>query len=346
MKPIRINLFSDTQTQPSAGMRQAMAEADVGDEQQHLDPSVNRLCEEAAILLGKEKAMFLPSGTMCNQIALAVHCVQGDEIIADQTAHIVNNEAAGSAVFAGAAIRSLAGEYGIFQPEDVEAVLRPGRALEPRSKLIVVEQTSNGGGGSVWPLETLEGIAEVARSHGLLMHMDGARLLNAAVASKSLAIDFASKVDSVWLDLSKGLGCPVGAVLAGSDAFIQEAWRWKHRMGGAMRQAGILAAAGSWALANNIERLAEDHHNASRFSQSIASVQGIKIMNPDVETNLVFFDIEETGMQAKKLVTQLREHGVWIGDNGRFRLRAVTHLGIDQSAVDEASELIANLLHR
>ena len=346
MQPIRINLYSDTQTQPSTGMRQAMAEADVGDEQLHLDPSVNRLCDEVAMLLGKDKAMFLPSGTMCNQVAIAVHCAPGDEIIADQTAHIVNNEAAGSAVFAAAAIRSLDGHRGIFQPRDVEVALRAGRPLEPRSRLIVVEQTSNGGGGSVWPLETLKGIADVARSHGLLMHMDGARLFNAAVASNRAAMDFASHVDSVWLDLSKGLGCPVGAVLAGSDAFIQEAWRWKHRMGGAMRQAGILAAAGSWALENNIDRLGDDHDNARRFAQGVDSIQGVKLINSEVETNLVFFDIEETGMPAKELVIRLREHGVYIGDNGGFRLRAVTHLGVDQSAVDEATQLIKNILAR
>ena len=201
MESVRINLFSDTQTQPTPGMRQAMAEAEVGDEQHLLDPSVNRLCEEVAVCLGKDKAMFLPSGTMCNQIALAVHCTAGDEIIANRTAHIVNSEAAGSAVFVGAAIRTLNGERGIFQPADVEESLRTGRALEPRSRLVVVEQTSNGGGGSIWPLETLVGVAEVARSHGLGVHMDGARLLNAVVASGIPAIDFADPVSYTHLTL-------------------------------------------------------------------------------------------------------------------------------------------------
>ena len=323
-----------------------MAEAVVGDEQQQLDPSVNRLCEEVAVLLGKDKAMFLPSGTMCNQIALAVHCAPGDEIIADETAHIVNNEAAGAAVFSGATIRTLKGKRGIFQPADVKMSLRSGGALEPRSRLIVVEQTSNGGGGSIWPLETLTGISEVAKLHDLVLHMDGARLLNAAVASNLLAIDFAAQVDSVWLDLSKGLGCPVGAVLAGSKSFIQEAWRWKHRMGGAMRQAGILAAAGSWALMHNVSRLSEDHNNARVFARNIESIEGVKVLNSEVETNLVFFDVEKTGFSSREVATRLSELGVWIGESGSFRMRAVTHLGVDQTAVDEASTLIREILTR
>jgi threonine aldolase len=346
MKSVRINLYSDTQTQPAPGMRHAMAEADVGDEQHQLDPSVNRLCEEVAKRLRKDRAIFLPSGTMCNQIALAVHCAAGDEIIADKTAHIVNNEAAGSAVFAGAAIRALNGERGIFRPTDVEASLRSGRPLEPRSRLVVIEQTSNGGGGSIWPLETLDGVSEVARDHGLALHMDGARLLNAVVASGTQACDFTNSVDSVWLDLTKGLGCPVGAVLAGSDEFIREAWRWKHRLGGAMRQAGILAAAGSWALTHHVDRLAEDHDNARSFAQKIESIEGVTILNPEVETNLVFFDIAKTGWLSRDVAARLRESGVWIGENGPTRMRAVTHLGVDRPAVDEAAELFSELLTR
>jgi len=346
MESVRINLFSDTQTQPSLGMRQAMAEAEVGDEQHLLDPSVNRLCEEVAARLGKDKAMFLPSGTMCNQIALAVHCAAGDEIIADRTAHIVNSEAAGSAVFVGAAVRTLNGERGVFQPADVEASLRTGRALEPRSRLVVVEQTSNGGGGSIWPLATLVGVAEVARDHGLALHMDGARLLNAVVASGIAASDFTDQVDSVWLDLSKGLGCPVGAVLAGSGAFIREAWRWKHRLGGAMRQAGILAAAGSWALTHHVDRLAEDHDNARNFAQRIGSIEGVTILNSEVETNLVFFDVAGTGRSSKDVAARLRERGVWIGATGPTHMRAVTHLGVDKPAVDEAGELLSELFAR
>tara|TARA_B100000029_G_scaffold510725_1_gene602886 strand:- start:1703 stop:2743 length:1041 start_codon:yes stop_codon:yes gene_type:complete len=344
MDPIRINLYSDTQTQPSADMRNAMAMAKVGDEQQHLDPSVNRLCDEVADLLGKDAAIFLPSGSMCNHIAISVHCEPGDEIIADKTAHIVNNEAAGASVIAGAAIRSVNGKRGIFDLTDVEPLIRRGRPLEPRSRLIVIEQTSNAGGGSVWQCDIVEGISDVAKSHGLFMHMDGARLLNASVASNILPADFARYFDSVWLDLSKGLGCPVGAVLAGSKTFIDRAWRWKHRLGGAMRQAGILAAAGSWALSNNIDRLAVDHRNANRFARSIETIDGVKILNPEVETNIVFFDIKDTCMQASVLTKELRKHGIWIGDNGKFLLRAVTHLDVDESDIDEAAGLIRKIL--
>ena len=176
--------------------------------------------------------------------------------------------------------------------------------------------------------------------------MDGARLLNAVVASGIPAIDFADPVDSVWLDLSKGLGCPVGAVLAGSDAFIREAWRWKHRLGGAMRQAGILAAAGSWALAHHVDRLAEDHENARNFAQRIGSIEGVTILNPEVETNLVFFDVAGTGWSSKEVESRLRERGVWIGATGPTRMRAVTHLGVEKPAVDEAGTLLSELLAR
>ena len=346
MKPIRINLYSDTQTKPVPGMRQAMVEAEVGDEQQHLDPSVNRLCEEVAELLGKENAVFLPSGSMCNQIAIAVHCDPGDEIIADCTAHIINNEAAGSAVFVGAAVRALNGERGIFVPADIEQAVRGGRPLEPRSRLVVVEQTSNGGGGSVWPLATLRAVSKTSRKHGLLLHMDGARLMNAQAASGVAARDFASTVDSVWLDLSKGLGCPVGAVLAGSDAFIEQAWRWKHRLGGAMRQAGILASAGSWALAHHVERLKEDHDNARRFSDRISSIEGITLLNDEIESNLVFFDIAGTGLSAREVSDRLLDQGVWIGETAATRMRAVTHLDVDLQGVEEAADLLATICAR
>ncbi len=344
MTPVRINLYSDTQTEPSREMRMAMAEAEVGDEQHGLDPSVNRLCEEVAERLGKEKAIFLPSGTMCNQIAIAVHCSPGDEIITDRTAHIVNSEAAGSAVFAGAAIRIVNSERGIFNSSDIEKSIRKARPLEPRSRLVVVEQTSNGGGGSIWPLAALSEVASAARDNGLVIHMDGARLLNAVVASKTRSEEFTNLVDSVWLDLTKGLGCPVGAVLAGSDAFIKEAWRWKHRLGGAMRQAGILAAAGSWALSNHVDRLEEDHVNAREFARQISLIEGITILNPEVETNLVFFDVTKAGWSSDRLSAELRNRGVWIGRYGLKGMRAVTHLGINRSDIEDAVSCVSRLL--
>ena len=233
---IEIDLYSDTQTRPSKPMREAMAKAEVGDEQQGSDPTVNALNERVADLLGKEDALFLPSGTMCNQIALLVHCRPGEEVICDRTAHIVTSEGGGGAALASVMFNTVDGERGIFTAAQAEAAIRPDSRYAPRSKLVEVEQTNNRGGGAVWPVAAIADVAATARKHGLSVHMDGARLPNAVVASGQTARAMTAPVDSVWIDLTKGLGCPVGAVLAGSKAFITEAWRWKQRIGGAMRQ--------------------------------------------------------------------------------------------------------------
>ena len=253
---IRIDLISDTSTRPTPAMRRAMAEAPVGDEQRGEDPSVDRLCARVADLLGKQAAMFLPSGTMCNQIAILVHCRPGDEIIAAADSHIVGSEGAGAAALAGSYVRPVACARGIFSGDDVTAAVRAAKPKSPRSRLVEVEQTNNRGGGAIWPLEAIESVGRAAHAHGLDLHMDGARLMNAAVASGISARAYAAPVDSVWLDLSKGLGCPVGGVLAGSSAFVEAAWVWKHRLGGAMRQAGVLAAAGLHALDHRPSRRA------------------------------------------------------------------------------------------
>ncbi len=340
-KRLRVDLYSDTQTRPTAGMREAMARAEVGDEQRGDDPTTNRLCETVAELLGKEAAVFLPSGTMCNQIAMLVHCRPGDEVIADETSHIVTSEGAGAAALAGAWVRPLKGRYGIYTPEQVRAAIRPRNRHAPRTRLVEVEQTSNRGGGSVWPLASMEAVAAVAREHGLGLHMDGARLLNAVIASAVLAKTYAAPFDSVWLDLSKGLGCPVGGVLAGSHEFIDEAWRWKHRLGGAMRQSGILAAAGIYALEHHVERLAEDHANAQRLAALIADIRGIMLDPPKVETNLVFFDVRGTGLTASEIAARLLARGVQVGAEGESRMRAVTHLDVDRAGVEEAAAALA-----
>ena len=345
MKAVRINLYSDTQSQPTLAMREAMASAEVGDEQHRLDPSVNKLCHEVTELLGKEDALFLPSGTMCNQISLAVHCGAGDEIIADQSAHIINYEAGGPAVLSRSLVRALDGDCGVFDAEDVQKAIRSNSYHAPRSRLVVVEQTSNRGGGAIWPLSTLQGVAAVAREHGLNLHMDGARLMNAVVASGVSATDFAATVDSLWLDLSKGLGCPVGAVLAGTHEFIDEAWRWKHRVGGAMRQAGIIAAAGSWALANHVERLAEDHNNARQFAKRVSEIPGVHLVNEDVQTNLIFFDVSGSQLPAQDISARLREQGVWIGAIDNERMRAVTHLDVNRDDVNEAADRLADVIN-
>jgi len=335
-----INLYSDTQTRPTPAMRQAMAEAPVGDEQKGEDPSVNRLCAMTAELVGKEDAVFLPSGTMCNEVAILVHCRMGDEIIADKTAHIINSEAGGPAALAGALIRPLDGMRGVYTADQAETAVRANSRYTPTTSMIVIEQTSNFGGGTVWPLETIRAIAEVARRHELALHMDGARLMNACVASGVAAADYAAPFDSLWIDLSKGLGCPIGGVLAGSGDFIAQAWRWKQRLGGAMRQAGIIAAAGVYALENNVERLAEDHANARLFADLLADVPGIAVEPEAVETNIVFFDVGDTGLTADQVAERLADHGVRIGPMGEDLMRAVTHLDVTTEQVAKAAAAV------
>ncbi|MCP5366565.1 MAG: threonine aldolase family protein [Hyphomicrobiales bacterium] len=343
-QPIRIDLISDTGTRPTPGMRRAMAEAEVGDEQRGEDPSVLALCERVADLLGQEAALFLPSGTMCNQIAILLHCRPGDEVIAAESAHIVGTEGAGAAVLAGSFVRPIATSRGIFTGDDVAAAVRAPSAKTPRSRLVEVEQTSNRGGGAVWPLETLRGVARAAKAHGLALHMDGARLLNASVATGVPAADYAGLCDSAWLDLSKGLGCPAGGVLAGPADFIKEAWVWKFRLGGAMRQAGILAAAGVYALDNHVDRMAEDHDNARRLWDGVAALPGVRMAHPDVPTNMVFFDVSETGRAAADIGADLRGHGVRIGIQGPDLMRAVTHLDVDRAGIDGAVQALGAVL--
>lgn len=344
MQKLRIDLISDTATRPTPAMRRAMAEAEVGDEQRGEDPSVNALNERVADLLGQEAAMFLPSGTMCNQIAIATHCSPGDEIIAADAAHIIGSEGAGAAVFAGCFVRAIPSRKGIFSGQDVERAVRGARVKSPRSRLLEVEQTSNRGGGAVWPIADIASVAKAARKHGLVMHMDGARLMNAVVASGVAADTYCAPFDSVWLDLSKALGCPVGGVLAGTTDFIEQANVWKHRFGGAMRQAGIIAAAGTYALGHHVERLVEDHDNAYAFAERIAALPGVSLAFGGVETNLVFFDVDETGMSAAQISKRLLARGVRIGVEGAMRLRAVTHLDVSRGDIEQAADALRSVI--
>jgi threonine aldolase len=338
-----INLYSDTQTVPSPAMRRAMAEAEVGDEQRGLDPSVNRLCEMTAELLNKEAAVFMPSGTMCNQLAIHILCRPGEEIIAHRSSHILNAEGGGVAAFSGVQIQGLEGGGGLFSLEAARAAIRPISRYHPQTRMIAIEQTANFGGGTVWKLEDIRAIGELAKQRGLAYHMDGARLLNAVVAAGVAASDFAAPFDSVWIDLSKGLGCPVGAVLAGSKEFIDEAWRLKQRSGGAMRQAGIVAAAGIYALEHNIDRLAEDHANARHFAESLRNLPGIWVDPDAVETNIVFFDVAGSQLTAETFCAALKEKGVDMGGAGT-RVRAVTHLDVTREDIDAAIAAIRDVL--
>ena len=343
MEPV--NLYSDTQTRPTPEMRRAIAEAEVGDEQRFRDPTVIRLQERVAELLGHEAGLFLPSGTMCNEIAFRLHIRPGgDEAILDSTSHPVGFEAGGPAQFAQAMLRLLDGDGGIFSAEQVEAAIRPSGSpaarYAPRSRLVSVEQTTNMSGGRVWPRERIEDVLAVARRHGLRAHLDGARLMNAVVASGASASDYASGFDTAWIDFTKGLGAPVGAVLCASSELIDEAWRWKQMIGGAMRQAGIVAAGCLYALDNHVERLAEDHENARALAGGLAGLPGVEIDAAAVETNIVIFAVPD----APALVSRLAEAGVEVTQLDTQRIRCVTHLDVDRAGIERALEAFRSAL--
>ena len=339
-----IDLFSDTKTKPTAAMRRIMADAEVGDERAGEDPSVNRLVERCAALLGKQAALFLPSGTMCNEIALAVHCKPGDEVICDVTSHIIGFEGGGPAALAGAMLNPVAGARGIYSAVQLAEKIRPDRPYAPRQRLVEVEQTANLGGGAIWPLTTLDDVAAIAHRAGLATHMDGARLLNACVASGVAAAEYARGFDSVWIDFSKGLGVPGGAVLAGSAEFIAEALRLKLRWGGAMRQSGIIAAACDYALDHHVARLADDHANARALAAGIASLDGLRIDAATVETNLVYFDVSTPAWDAEQICAGLLKRGVRMGAMGARTVRAVTHLDVSASDIPVALDALREVL--
>jgi threonine aldolase len=339
-----IDLYSDTMTKPTRAMRKCMAEAEVGDEQKGEDPTVNRLQEMVAELLGKEAAVYLPSGTMCNEISLAVWARTGDEMIIHRDSHPVHFEVGGPAYLARLMVYPLDGPRGMFTAEQVEEAIRPDSPHYPRSRIVEVENTHNMGGGSIWPLAQLQAVCAMAHRYRLMTHLDGARLLNAVVASGTPAKAYAEPFDSVWIDLSKGLGCPVGAVLAGSREFIKDARRLKHLFGGAMRQAGIIAAAGVYALEYHVARLAEDHEHAKMLAQALAELPKVGLNPADVETNIVIFDVGATGRPAKEIGEHLEKEGVRVSVTGRTKLRAVTHLDVSRRDIERAIEVFRRVL--
>ena len=339
--PVRINLYSDTQTRPTPAMREAMMCAEVGDEQHGDDPTVHALCDRMAALLVKEAAVFLPSGTMCNVVAILTHCGKGDEVLAHETSHILHSEGGAHAAFTGVQILPLKGPRGMFTADDVRAVIRPRTRYAPPQRLLEVEQTANIGGGAIWPLKQLNEVAAVAREQGWATHMDGARLMNACVATGIAPAEMAASYDSVWLDFTKWLGAPLGAVLCGSAEFIGQAWRWKQRLGGSMRQAGICAAACLYALDHHVDRLAEDHANAKALARGLRQIPGVVVEEP--ETNLVFFDVRGTGTDVATLQQKLLARGVAVSSLGG-RVRACTHLDVTAPMIEEAVSILREVL--
>ena len=336
-----IDLYSDTQTRPSSAMRQAMAEAEVGDEQRFEDPQVTALCERVAALLGMEAAAFLPSGTMCNEIAFRLHIRPGgDEAILHRTSHPIIAEAGGPAAFAGAMMQPLDTPKGMFSGADVLGALRHPNRYSPRSRLVSVEQSTNMAGGRVWPLELLRSVVDVAKDNGLRLHMDGARLMNAVVASGVPASEMTRGFDTAWLDFTKGLGAPLGACLAGSAELIDEAWRYKQMLGGALRQAGIVAAGALYALDHNIDRLAEDHANAAALASGLSQLDGVTIDPAEIETNIVIFEVDD----PEAVCATIERAGVRMGVVGPRRIRAVTHLDVDADGIQRAVQAVRSAL--
>ncbi len=344
-----IPLFSDTETKPSEAMRKAMANAEVGDEQKGEDPTVNELLDEVCNLLGKEAALFLPTGTMCNLISVKAHTQPGSVLFTDHMSHILRAEAGGFSLVSGVIIEVMYTSRGIFSALDLEEALKRvntiPRPYSPVPSLVCVEQTHNFGGGTVWSVDELREVATRAKELGLSVHMDGARLFNAVVSSGVPAREFTRYVDSVWIDFTKGLGAPMGAVLAGSKEFIEKARRYKHMFGGAMRQAGIIAAGCLYAIKHNIDRLEVDHNNAKKLARGLSAIKGIRLLNPEPETNMVFFSLDGLNIGVADFIEELKKQGIAMSMVGNS-IRAVTHLDISSDDVDYAVSAVAEICKR
>lgn len=340
-----IDLRSDTVTKPTPAMRRAMAEAEVGDDVYGEDPTVNRLQERAAELFEKEAALFVPTGSMGNQLCVKLHTKPGTEVVLEERSHIFNYEMGGAAVFSGITVRSVRGENGRLTKDLVAGAIHSNAPyyVTPTS-LIALENTHNMAGGSVLPLKVAEDICEYAHSLNLPVHLDGARIFNASVALQTTVAEIARPFDSVMFCLSKGLGAPVGSMILGKRDFIEEAKSWRKRLGGGMRQVGILAAAGWLALEESPKLLPDDHANAKRLAAGVAELRGIRIDLETVQTNIVIFDVAETGKTTAQISNGLKEHGVLANGISAREMRMVTHYDVDRDGIDKTLEVLQTLL--
>jgi len=339
-----IDLRSDTVTQPSPAMRQFMAQAEVGDAVIDTDPTTERLEKLTAEMLGKEAAIYMPSGSMTNQIAIRLHCQPGDEFLCEENCHVYNYEQAAFAQLSGVVARTLPGEHGVLTPEQFEGTIRPENDHLVRTKLVCLENTHNRGSGKVQPFETVKQITDWAHAGGLKTHLDGARLFNAAAATGISVADWSAMFDTVSVCFSKGLGAPVGSALAGPNEFIRQAKRARKLFGGGMRQSGIIAAGALFALQNNVGRLTQDHEKAAKLAESVRQTEGIGLDVDPVETNIVIFHIDPELGTAAQLQTALSERGVEVLSVAPQKIRMVTHLDVSMSQIDAAIEVIKQTL--
>jgi threonine aldolase len=335
-----IDLRSDTVTKPSKGMREAMANAEVGDDVFGEDPTVNKLQQKVAELLGKEAALYVPSGTMGNQVCIKVHTQPGDEVIAEKGCHMFNYETAGMAFLSNVQVNTIEGKRGVFTVEDVKRVIRPKAYYMPRTRLICMENTHNRAGGTIIPIEVIEEMSALARNEGIRFHLDGARLWNACAETGITPKEYASYVDSISVCLSKGLGAPVGSVIAGPAEFIAEARRYRKIFGGGMRQAGVLAAAGIYALENNVSRLKEDHVKAKSLANELSTIRGFDIDMDSVQTNIIIISLEKLGKTPEEVLQVLKSKGVLLTLGNYMGIRAVTHMDVSSEQVMYAAQII------
>ena len=339
-----IDMRSDTVTRPTPAMREAMLRAEVGDDVMAEDPTINALQERVAALFGKEAALFVSSGTQANQISIKAYTQPGDEVIADAICHPVRSELGASALISGVQVAMIPTVRGVYTREAAAKLIRADHWMQPKTSLLWVENTHNAGGGTVFPLDALDGLRALSNERGIPLHIDGARIFNAVVASGIAPAEWGRRCDSLSFCLSKGLGCPVGSMLMGTREFIKRARRLRQIYGGGWRQAGILAAAGLHALDHHVERMAEDHANAKWFAERVSAMQGVELVYADTQTNLVFLDVAPSGLAAETVSQRLRERGVALAMRGGTTFRAVTHLDVTRADVEQAATALQEAL--